>query len=803
MNPFDLDGDPGSFSAQEVDRMAESWRRVAEELAPWDIDVTTEEPPFTLSSSGRVVYASNVGHNLVTQQRDANGFYVYTQGGCGCGGVAYLGVFGNSYYQPGLSFNSGTGTNAMTISHEFGHNLNLSHDGTSTSGYYSGHGSGETSWGPIMGAPFGRSVVTWSRASYPDANNNQDDLAVINNSLPRRADDHTDTALGAATPLVVTNGVNVVSSTRVTDPAWSDLANKGILEDPNDYDLFAMTVGAGEIALTVSAANRESFEGTVGANLDIQARLLDAAGGVLQVANPQSQLGASINYTVLTPGTFYLEVTGVGKSAVTGDPGYADYGSIGQYYIEGSVPEDVVVVDPPIAPFDLTATLSGENSIELSWTDSGQGTPANEAGYRVFRSVNGAGFGLVASLAEDSDFYADNNLGSGEYTYYLEVFNAAGSDATGLTTPIVIDVPRFAVASSESTFSGSIVSGSYLSTQQLTGFERLSEQHSGGRPNRRVSSLEHDWNITGVTPGASVTLEVLASAPANNEGDDFMFTFSVNGGPEELLGTVVAGTGDITLSASLPGTTIGSVTVRVRDTDRTTGAGGTDSLDVILVRVSSAGDPAEQAPIVVIESPADGSVVPGGAEIVLVGGADDYEDGTLSSAIVWSSDVDGGLGTGASAAVVLSGGTPAVTHTITASVVDSAGQSGSTTITVTIDDAPVATTMSISDLDGSLTSKAKGKRWQADVSVSVSDDLGDAVANATVSGVWSGDASGTGSCVTDGSGRCVVSQGGLANTSGRASLTVTGIAGSLVYDPAGNADPDGDSDGTSITVSVN
>jgi hypothetical protein len=115
----------------------------------------------------------------------------------------------------------------------------------------------------------------------------------------------------------------------------------------------------------------------------------------------------------------------------------------------------------------------------------------------------------------------------------------------------------------------------------------------------------------------------------------------------------------------------------------------------------------------------------------------------------------------------------------------------------------VATTLSISDLDGSVTLKAKGKRWQADVSVSVADDLGDAVANATVSGVWSGDASGTGSCVTDGSGRCVVSQGGLANRSGAASFTVTGITGSLVYDPAGNADPDGDSDGTSITVSVN
>jgi hypothetical protein len=803
MNPFDLDGNPASFSATEINRMAESWRRVAEEMAPWDIDVTTEEPPFTISGSGRIVYGSNVGHALVTQQRDANGFYVYTQGGCGCGGVAYLGVFGNSYYQPGLTFNSGSGSNAMTIAHEFGHNLNLSHDGTSTSGYYSGHGSGETGWGPTMGAPFGKSVVTWSRASYPDANNDQDDHAIISGYLPRRTDDHADAILSNATPLVVTGGVNVVSTPRTTDPAWSSLANKGIIEDPSDYDLFSMSVGAGNISLSVLAANTQTFEGSlVGAGLNIQARLLDSGGTVLQTSDPFSQLGASISYAVTSAGTYYLEVTGVGKAADASDDGFADYCSIGQYYINGTIPEDVVIVDPPIAPSDLTASLIGENSIELSWTDPAVAATANETGYRVFRSVNGAGYGLIATLAQDSSFYSDNNLSSGEYSYYLEVFNAAGTDATASTGSIVIDVPRFAVATAESTSSGSIASGSYLSTQQQAGAETLSEQHSGGRRNRRVSSLIHDWSVTGVTPGSSVTLDVIASAPSNGEGDDFRFTFSVNGGPAQELGTVVAGTGQTELTASLPGTTSGTVTVGVEDTDRTAGAGGTDTLSVSLIRVSSAGDPAEQAPVVTIDSPADGTTVTGGTEIVLTGTATDYEDGALSTSIAWSSDVDGPLGTGASAAVVLSGGTPPVTHQITATVTDSAGLSGSATIAVNVDDTPVATSMSVADLDGSSSLNGNGKRWQASVAVRVTDDLGNPVGGATVFGSWNGDASGTGSCQTDGSGNCSISNGGLRNNSGSATFSVTNIAGSLSYDAAGNSDPDGDSDGTTIAVSV-
>lgn len=800
MLPFDLNGDPWIFTQSELNRIAESWRRVAEDFAAFDIDVTTEEPPFTINSTnGRIEYAANVGHNLITDQQDANGHWVYTQGGCGCGGVAYLNVFGDSYLQPGLTFNKSLGSNALTISHETGHNLGLGHDGTSTSGYYGGHGSGETSWGPIMGAPFGDSLTTWSKGEYPDANNTQDDHAVIGNHLPFRADDHADVTLGAATPLLVTNGTDVVSGARVTDPGWSSLANKGIIEDPQDFDLFSVSVTTGTIALSIDPARLETYEGAQGANLDIQARLLDSVGTVLQVSNPDLSVGADINYEVTVAGDYYLEITGVGRAGTGGgDHGHSEYDSIGQYYINGTVPPDIVITSAPTAPDDLLALVSGENGIELTWTDPPSVPEADEAGYRIFRSVDGGTATLIASLPKDSEFFADNNLANGEYVYHLQVYNSVGENVTGATDPVVINIPVIAVATGESTSLGSITSGSYLNTQILSGGETLSEAHSGGRPRDRVSHLDHSWLVTNVAPAAAVTLEVVASAPANDENDDFDFSYSVNGGGWEPLATLLAGTGTKTLSAALPATTSGSVAVRVQDTDRTRGASNADTVTVMLIKVTSTGDADEQMPTVSITAPIDGTKVPGGSTLDLVGVADDFEDGDLSGAIRWTSDKDGFLTSGDSVIVSLSGGTPAVTHVITAEVTDSAGQKATDTVSVTVSDEPSAQSLFVADLDGASSPNGKGGNWTATVTILVQDDLG-AVSGATVSGNWSG--SGSASCVTDGAGRCSVGLG-LKRNDSVVSFAVTGVSGLVPYDSSRNTDPDGDSNGTSISISA-
>lgn len=43
--PFDTDGVPYSFSTAELERIRYIWQRVAEDYAPFEVDVTTEAPP--------------------------------------------------------------------------------------------------------------------------------------------------------------------------------------------------------------------------------------------------------------------------------------------------------------------------------------------------------------------------------------------------------------------------------------------------------------------------------------------------------------------------------------------------------------------------------------------------------------------------------------------------------------------------------------------------------------------------------------------------------------------------------------
>lgn len=95
---------------------------------------------------------------------------------------------------------------------------------------------------------------------------------------------------------------------------------------------------------------------------------------------------------------------------------------------------------------------------------------------------------------------------------------------------------------------------------------------------------------------------------------------------------------------------------------------------------SDGGGPGNATPSVNISAPSDGTSVSDGTAISFAGSASDAEDGDLSSAISWSSSLDGTLGSGASINATLSVGS----HTITASVTDSGGASDSDSIAVSV-----------------------------------------------------------------------------------------------------------------------
>jgi subtilisin family serine protease len=113
--------------------------------------------------------------------------------------------------------------------------------------------------------------------------------------------------------------------------------------------------------------------------------------------------------------------------------------------------------------------------------------------------------------------------------------------------------------------------------------------------------------------------------------------------------------------------------------NNTTAIGGVLNLQAAL---AGGGGPANTAPSATIGSPSNGSTFSEGNSVNFSGNASDSEDGNISASLIWTSNLDGQIGAGASFAISsLSVGT----HTITASVSDSGGMSDSDSVNVTIE----------------------------------------------------------------------------------------------------------------------
>jgi hypothetical protein len=293
--------------------------------------------------------------------------------------VAYVNVFANSSYanyRPAWIYINNLANDesyiAEAASHEIGHNMGLSHDGTiAGSEYYGGHGSGDTSWGPLMGTGYNRNVSQWCKGEYYQANNTQDDLATIAAKIIYRADDHGNTS-ASATALTITGGTNVVATTPENDPGGTFSANKGVLERSTDVDVFSFATGSGTINLTVNPWIMPSGF-TRGGNLDVSVELYNTNGIRLLTNNSSGQTFARVQ-TNLADGVYYLHVrnSGAGNPTSSTPSGYTAYGSIGQYFITGSVVASSSVI-PPGAILQITDIAQagvGSKQFTVTYSDN-------------------------------------------------------------------------------------------------------------------------------------------------------------------------------------------------------------------------------------------------------------------------------------------------------------------------------------------------------------------------------------------------------------------------------------------------
>ncbi len=472
-----------AFSTVELDNIYSIWQRVSEDFAPFDVDVTTQDPGV---EALRKTTTSDTQFGV----RVCIGGSSSTWYGAGAGGVAYLNSFTWNSDTPCYVFTDQLGSGnakytAEAASHEAGHTFNLSHDGqvaygtVAAVGYYQGHAN----WAPIMGVGYYKEVSQWSKGEYPYANNLQDDTAIIAGIVGYRADAHGD------------------SITTATALTGSSLTASGIIEKRADADLFAFTTGAGPVSFTVTPAAPSP-------NLDVQLALYDGLGTLITFVNPTT-LGATLS-TTLAQGTYYLAVDGIG----TGDPltAYNDYGSLGQYALTGSVVPPTGAV--PIAVADNTAPTSGIAPLAVTFSSNGSYDPDGSIASYSWDFGNGS----TSTSANPVFTYTT----PGTYTASLVVV-----DNTGLSS--VADTVTITVQNNNYVYVANIAMSTSTSRQGTQATATVTVRNQSGAVVSGATVTGQWSGLTSGTVSKSTSRQGTAALTSSRTRNSGTFTFTVTG----------------------------------------------------------------------------------------------------------------------------------------------------------------------------------------------------------------------------------------------------------------------------------
>jgi len=179
------------------------------------------------------------------------------------------------------------------------------------------------------------------------------------------------------------------------------------------------------------------------------------------------------------------------------------------------------------------------------------------------------------------------------------------------------------------------------------------------------------------------------------------------------------------------------------------------------------------------------------------GGGSSDADGSIAS---WEWDFgDGATATGATAShAYASGGS----YTVTLTVTDDDGATAQHAAEVTVSEPPSEPdpVLHVGDLDGRRVWKGKSTNWVARVTVRVRDGDHAGYAGATVVGEWGGVFSGRVEGTVDANGN-VLFESKNTNRSKSGTFTVIEVrADGATWDEGAAHDPDGDSDGHSISI---
>jgi hypothetical protein len=423
---YDVDGNPSLFSDAELIRIQQIWQRVAADFAAFNVDVTTMEPAqgwLYKSGSSDLNYGVRV---VITSYGPSSSY---------AGGIASVDSFASSSDTPAFVYNTSITGSCEAISHEVGHTLGLSHDGSSTTSYFSGQGTGETGWAPIMGASYNSNVSTWDDGTFTGSNNTgstanygkgADDLAVIvgSNGFSFQPD-LVGNDLLTASPLSITGGsVGQFGTieTRLDTDCYSfcmvATGNLNLTFDPYWYRALVDGDGVWGGSNLAYLAKTSDIRSTTpyadnSANLDLAVQLCDSRGSVLYTSNDPG-LATAISLQGLAAGTYYLKLDGVGFGDPTASTptGYTDYASIGNYMISGTITSAADSTANPVITLAVTpGSVSEDGSSNLEYIFSRSLVTANPLSVNVTVSgtaTNGSDYsGLLAGSNQTVTFAAN------------------------------------------------------------------------------------------------------------------------------------------------------------------------------------------------------------------------------------------------------------------------------------------------------------------------------------------------------------------------------------------------------------
>lgn len=434
---YDTDGNKTSFNSSEVAAIREIWARVAEDYAPFNLNVTTVPP-------------ARVG-DRVTAKVAIGGSYSDWYGSS-AGGVTYVGGFSNSASNVAYVFANSVGNGnpqyvAEAVSHEAGHLFGLEHQATWSGGkLVAEYNSGTSAWAPIMGVSYYADRTTWSKGPTSDSvTSSQDDLSILASSMNGFgyvADDYGGTVATAATLSISSSRVNV----------------NGLIGRNDDRDVFKFATNGGSVSFSLDVAQ-------YGPNLDGVLELQNAAGQILVSSNSAASYDAMLSRT-LAAGTYYLVVRSSGG-----------YGNLGRYTLSGTVatatttpssptPAPTTPTTQPSTTPVTTTTLRVVDDGTAAFAATGTWQTATGAGYASDIRSSAAGSGATST-------WSFTGLAAGQYrlaaTWLGSALNATDAPFAISSGSKLLSTVRVNQQRAASTFTDGGSSWQNLGTVTITG----------------------------------------------------------------------------------------------------------------------------------------------------------------------------------------------------------------------------------------------------------------------------------------------------------------------------------------------